>query len=139
MKMKKVFLRGHHLACFMLFEGEGYSKKFVENMTEILVFLKENQNEKCIELVSGDDDVCRCCPWADDLSFCALSSRTKFRDELYLKLYGFKIGDSLSFYEMSKKFSCLVNDYEFKRICGDCDWFRFCCSIRKKKDFNRLV
>ncbi len=136
METKKIFLRGHHLACFMLFEGKGYSKKFVENMIEILVFVKKNRKIKCIELVSGDDDICGCCPRVDNLNFCALSERTKLHDELYLKLYGLKIGDSLSFDEMSQKFSCLVNDYEFKRICGDCDWFKFCCSIREKKKLS---
>ena len=53
-------LRPHHLLCTQGYSGKGYSKEFVENMTEIVKLIK---NEKVqVQLIFSEDDICSKCP-----------------------------------------------------------------------------
>ena len=49
-------LRPHHLLCTQGYSGKGYSREFVENMTEIVKSIK---NEKVqVQLIFSEDDIC---------------------------------------------------------------------------------
>ena len=56
----KIKLRGHHLLCLQGFQGYGYSKDFVLNMTRINDLRKSN--DCTVTLTNDPDDICSSCP-----------------------------------------------------------------------------
>ena len=56
----KLILRGHHLLCLQGFQGYGYDKDFVENMTEINKMRKLANTT--VSLTDSPDDICKACP-----------------------------------------------------------------------------
>ena len=62
-EMLPIKLRGHHLVCLHFFTGEGYNSEFIKNLKDILVRTKSGEE---LEVCSGEDDVCRRCPFLKD-------------------------------------------------------------------------
>nr|WP_100402967.1 DUF1284 domain-containing protein [Bacillus sp. FJAT-42315] len=60
MMMKQ--MRGHHLLCVHGFRGMGYSKEFIETMTEIVDDIRDEQKDFMIRVVVGFDEACFSCP-----------------------------------------------------------------------------
>ena len=60
----KIKLRGHHLLCLRGFQGYGYSKDFVLNMTRINELRKTK--DCIISLTNEPDDICSACPNLQD-------------------------------------------------------------------------
>ena len=61
-------LRPHHLLCTQGYSGKGYSREFVENMTEIVKSIK---NEKVqVQLIFSEDDICSKCPNLSENNIC---------------------------------------------------------------------
>ena len=56
----KLILRGHHLLCLKGFQGYGYDKDFVKNMTDINT--KRKLDTTTIKLTNSSDDICKNCP-----------------------------------------------------------------------------
>jgi uncharacterized protein len=59
-------LRGHHLLCLQGFSRHGYSPEFVENMKAVYEYLGANP-DALVEIVSGPDLLCECCPHLDGI------------------------------------------------------------------------
>ena len=55
-----ISLRPHHCMCIQFFEGKGYNKEFVNNLSELVRILEET--DPVVQLTEGCDDICRCCP-----------------------------------------------------------------------------
>lgn len=49
-------LRPHHLLCTQGYSGKGYSKEFVENITEIVELIKKENAQ--VQLIFLEDDIC---------------------------------------------------------------------------------
>ncbi len=54
-------IRAHHLLCIQGFQGLGYSKEFVENMNNVIEFLKSSPDQK-IQITADCDVLCAYCP-----------------------------------------------------------------------------
>lgn len=50
--------RVHHIMCTNLYKGYGYSGPFCENMTKMVSWLNENQDEPLL-LVTHPDEICK--------------------------------------------------------------------------------
>ncbi|WP_461200857.1 DUF1284 domain-containing protein [Anoxybacillus sp. TBDG-1] len=55
-------LRGHHLLCVHGFQGMGYSESFVEKMTEIVAFMRDDDTDGPIRVIAALDEACYACP-----------------------------------------------------------------------------
>jgi len=99
-------IRYHHLMCTERFRGNGYSKEFCDNMTEIIKSIKENN----YELVDCCDDICKVCPNN-------IGGRCK--DEEKVSKYDNAVKAALK-----KGITPLPKD-----ICSDCQWYYICKNI----------
>jgi len=121
---KKAKLRGHHLICLNFFQGEGYSKEFVDNLKSVLKKAKEN----LILVVEEADDVCLFCPHLKE-GRCDYKPQAeeeiKRLDELALKLLNVKKGELVNFNEISFLLPQILNIWK-KEACSGCDWKKVC-------------
>lgn len=121
---KKVELRGHHLICLNFFQGEGYSKEFVDNLKSVLKKAKEN----AVLVVEGADNVCLFCPYLirGECNYKPQAEKEiKRLDELALKLLNIKKGELISFNEISSSLPQILSLWK-KEACSDCDWKKVC-------------
>lgn len=124
MNKKILNIRAHHFLCMQGFQGYGYSKKFIENMEQIINHIKENCNCK-INLINSCDDICSACGNNKD-QYCSNESVNNM-DEAVLNKLGLKNGAILK----SKDVFDLVNERlkteeDIKDICGSCRWTDKC-------------
>ncbi len=128
-------LRGHHLICLHFFKGEGYSKRFINNLKGIV---KSLENDTKARIVDGADDVCSYCPHLQT-NFRFADSRTKraciYRpgyekeiaalDKMALKLLNLKKGDALLWKKIKVEIPGILPKWrEF--TCLSCDWAKVC-------------
>lgn len=99
-------IRYHHLMCIPSFKGEGYSKKFCENLAKI----KEAFESGDYSLVDGCDDVCKACP----NNICG-----RCIDERKVSRYDALVKEAI---DKNEAFSP-------KDICTDCKWYYICKEI----------
>lgn len=122
--MDKVLrLRGHHLFCLQFFRGEGYSKKFIENLRKVV---QRWDGEKAI-LVEGVDDVCKGCPHLED-GGCVYFGEDKIREEdhLALRLLNLNVGDAIGKRDVADRITPPVRDAWRKDNCEGCMWEAVC-------------
>lgn len=86
--MKK--FRVHHILCTVLYQGEGYSGAFCDNMTQKVHELKDNLDGALI-LVTDPDMICARCPNRTPDDTCLdEKNHVKIKDLELLKLFGGK-------------------------------------------------
>jgi hypothetical protein len=114
------------------FQGYGYSKEFVENMTNILERLSSNP---VLEIVDECDEICSHCPYNinGECRKTSTSSQTvKSMDIKVLRKLSLRKGDKIR----AKDALSLVNeklDYaSLQEICGDCEWKEKCLFFIRK-------
>lgn len=112
-------LRPHHLLCTQGYSGKGYSREFVENMTEIVKSIK---NEKVqVQLIFSEDDICSKCPNLSENNICKsdtvniIDNKVIKYFELEEKIYEY---ESLIRYIKSHIIKEIMDD-----ICGNCEWY----------------
>ena len=112
-------LRPHHLLCTQGYSGKGYSRDFVENMTEIVKSIK---NEKVqVQLIFSEDDICSKCPNLSENNICKsdtvniIDNKVIKYFELEEKIYEY---ESLIRYIKSHITKGIMDD-----ICGNCEWY----------------
>lgn len=121
----KLILRGHHLLCLQGFQGYGYDKSFVENMTEINEIRKSENT--LISLTNAPDDICKACPNLKD-GLCEnqlQNERIKsMDDEVLSKLNPTKEYNAL---DLFNKTETIFNSKEsVDKICSECIWHKEC-------------
>jgi len=117
-------LRGHHMVCLHFFAGEGYSKKFVENLWQVLDRLKE----ECFLLVEGADDVCDACPsLRDGICTNEPGGEVEMRrlDALAMALLGVDPGAELAFADVYRSLPCALSVWR-SRACAGCRFESLC-------------
>ena len=121
----KLILRGHHLLCLQGFQGYGYDKAFVENMTVI------NQMRKLsgttVSLTDSPDDICKSCPNLKD-NLCQNQKQNEriisMDEEVLSKLNTTKEYDALDLFKEVEK---IFNSKEIvSKICSKCIWHKEC-------------
>ncbi|MBI4656914.1 MAG: DUF1284 domain-containing protein [Elusimicrobia bacterium] len=134
-------IRGHHILCMQGFQGKGYDKNFIANMSRLTreITLKPGA---MLKVTDECDDICASCPYISN-NACArtsVSSReTKCMDLKVFRKLGIKKGAA---YKAAALFD-LVNEKiktvsEAEKICGKCEWQAECLwfADRKKKYYK---
>ena len=114
-------LRPHHLLCTQGYEGRGYSKEFVANMTAITARLR-GEDKTSVQLVFSTDDICDACPQklAEDL--CARNDKMKLLDGKVCDY--FALGEKQYIYqELVSEIKAKMTAAMMDDICGDCSWY----------------
>lgn len=123
-------IRAHHLLCMQGFQGHGYSKDFVINMSQVIKNLKSPNRE--IEIIAECDAICLPCPHKKD-GVCRKNpdSPTEIKniDMKVLKKLDLRKGGKIKAKDILTiiKTKLKVNDIE--DICGNCQWKEKCNSI----------
>lgn len=118
-------LRGHHFICLHFFKGEGYSKRFVDNLKGILNNLEKGVKAKVIE---GADAVCAYCPHLK-INICIYKpdyeKEIELLDKMALKLLNLKKGDALLWKKIKTKIPKILSKWQ-EFACLSCDWKEVC-------------
>ena len=128
----KIKLRGHHLLCLQGFQGYGYSKDFVLNMTRINELRKTN--DCTITLTNEPDDICSACPNLKN-NLCENEKQNeiivKMDEEVLSQLNSDIEYNSIDlFNEVSSKFNSLKS---VENVCNGCKWVNKCLCYKKLK------
>lgn len=125
-------IRAHHLLCIQGFQGKGYSADFINNMNQIIYFLKEGLNDgisKKIKVVNYNDDICTHCPHLDKnicSQFPESEKRIKKMDNLTIDLLKLDCGQEYYYKDILSKINNIITFSEIKNICGNCSWNKDC-------------
>jgi hypothetical protein len=116
------------LVCLQFFRGEGYSARFVENLTDVVA----RAADAPALLVEGADDVCAACPGLATDGSCIDPSagETEVRriDRLAWAVLGVKPGAGLSLAEARERLSAdaiAAGRWRFE-ACSGCGWEDIC-------------
>ena len=126
-----ITLRTHHVICMQSFIGKGYSKEFTENFSNILQYLKLNQNQKCINLVNYCDDICKYCPNRLYNNQCKNEIFIKYLDNSYKSICNISYTTQYSLNEINTIIKDNITINKFNKICSNCQWFGICSKLIK--------
>lgn len=112
-------LRPHHLLCTQGYSGKGYSREFVENMTEIVKSIK---NEKVqVQLIFSEDDICSKCPNLSENNICK-SDTVNIIDNKVIKY--FELEEKIYEYEsLIRYIKSHITKEIMDDICGNYEWY----------------
>lgn len=112
-------LRPHHLLCIQGYSGKGYSKEFVENMTEIVELIKKENAQ--VQLIFLEDDICSKCPNLAENKICK-SDTVNIIDKKVIKY--FKLEEKIYKYDSLLKYiKSHITKEIMDDICGNCEWY----------------
>lgn len=117
-------LRAHHGLCLHFFVGKGYSKAFVQNMTEIKNTLAQNPT---IQLTDGADAVCAACHHRVGVKGCESQEKVTRYDAVVFAMTNCKAGDVLrwaDFYDTVQQH--ILAEHALYQVCPDCEWYAIC-------------
>jgi len=121
--------RGHHLICLHFFQGEGYSKEYVENLRNIVDKAKGGEE---IEVVGGADDVCRACPSLKE-DKCTHKNSADLEisnlDNIAIKFLNVAKGEKLTWSSIKNKVNLVPKEW-LTAFCKGCDWENVCKRTR---------
>lgn len=122
-------LRGHHLVCLHFFKGEGYSREFIENLSDVLSKVEKDEE---IEVVEGADDVCRACP-SLQAGKCAskpdAEQEVRKLDRMAMDRLGIEVGGKVLWRDVKTVIYATTNEW-FAAYCRGCEWERVCIPRR---------
>lgn len=128
---EKYFIRPHHALCSQFFVGNGYSDEFVENMTNILN--KLNEQNLTVKIIEHCDDICSCCP-KNTGGVCENEENVIQHDSKCLEEYGYKIGDEIRWKDLREKvISKIKAENKLPSVCRDCSWGSICKNFEIEK------
>jgi hypothetical protein len=112
--------RPHHFLCTVGFKGMGYSPYFVENYSQIVEAL-QNDEELPIQVIRGVDSICHACPH-QSLGNCVVEEKIQNLDAHHGQILNLKPGDVLSWREAKQRLKDHMTLEAFHRACADCEW-----------------
>ena len=126
----KLILRGHHLLCLKGFQGYGYDKDFVKNMTDINT--KRKLDTTTIKLTNSSDDICKNCPKLES-NLCENENQNKRIVEMDNEvLRNLNVSKEYNAVELFKKVDSIFNTKEsVSKICSNCMWHEKCLFYQK--------
>jgi len=120
-----IILRPHHGLCLQHFEGSGYSKEFVENMTLVLKHLTEHPSQT-VQLQCTTDILCSRCPH-NLHSRCKSGQKVASYDAACLALCGLREGDILSWKQFRQLIQLhILQKQKLSGVCINCEWLAIC-------------
>ncbi len=120
-------IRAHHLLCLQGFQGYGYNKDFVRNMTEIIAKIELNPE---LQITTEGDDICSCCIYNMEGE-----CRKKPGSAYEVKNIDMRVLEKLNLKDgttgRAKDFLSLANinlrnSFDVLDICGKCEWKEKC-------------
>jgi len=120
-------IRAHHLLCIQGFQGYGYNKDFVKNMSEVIKKIDLNPE---VEIITECDVICSCCPHniggvcQKDFNSAKKVKEMDMQVLRKLNLRSGARGRIKDFFSLANaKFK---NSLDVQDICGDCEWRKKC-------------
>ena len=121
-------LRGHHFICLQFFRGEGYSERFVANLTDVV----ERSADSPALVAEAADDVCAMCPGlsADGTCLDPNAGEVEVRrlDRLAWEILSVRPGQPLSLSEARGRLAAdaiAAGRWRFE-ACDGCTWEDVC-------------
>ncbi|MFD2638081.1 DUF1284 domain-containing protein [Piscibacillus salipiscarius] len=112
-------LRGHHLFCLLGYRGMGYSKEYVENMTQLHQQLRQ-EPKTLVKFVKGPDCLCEKYPNSGD--YHCEDQHIYDRDATILEKLGFEVGQVVPWTEVENQIKENVVPSDLSSICDTCSW-----------------
>lgn len=124
--MEVVKLRAHHLLCVEGFEGYGYNRDFVCNMSGIVSKLNANSN---VVIVNFCDEICSKCPSLNN-GVCVNEKGgedvVRLMDERVIKMLSIERKTYLYFDLKNKVNDVFRTKKDLEGICSLCSWKKIC-------------
>lgn len=122
-------LRGHHLLCIQGFQGYGYNRVFIDNISRIISEVEKDPSIE-IEVKTACDDICLQCPHRlDDICKKEPGADEKIQamDKKVLEITGLEKGNRYNITEILDTInSSFSNRSDAGPVCGDCEWKKEC-------------
>ncbi|WP_110926278.1 DUF1284 domain-containing protein [Bacillus massiliglaciei] len=112
-------LRGHHLFCLLGYRGMGYSREYVENMTQLHQTLRDHPTVK-VQLVKGPDHLCQKYPNSGE--YHCQEEHIYNRDAAILAKLGLKIGQIVRWEEIESRIQQKAVPSDIQTVCESCSW-----------------
>lgn len=116
----KLSFRPHHFLCTLGFQGMGYSPGFIENYTDIVEALQDNE-ELPIEVVAGADSICWACPHQGG-GVCTTEEKIKGLDARHAQILNINPGDVLTWRMGKGRLKEHMTMSAFHKACEGCQW-----------------
>lgn len=114
-------LRPHHLLCTQGYSGNGYSSGFVEKMTAITTYLRNDTNA-LVEIVFSTDDICSKCPNMIGTDLCEDNGKVKCIDKKVIDYFGLEEKNYL-YQDITCKINSKMTPLIMDDICSECSWY----------------
>lgn len=118
-------LRGHHLICLHFFRGDGYDRRFIENLSGIIT---DAEGGEAVTVLEGPDDVCFACPYLKD-GGCGYEEDAegaiRAMDADALRLLSVRPGDMLRWASVREKLPDVIVQWKGLH-CRACAWLDSC-------------
>ena len=114
-------LRPHHLLCTQGYSGRGYNKDFVENMTAITTYLR-NEDNATVEIVFTTDDICNKCPRMVENGICHRDEKVKRFDKKVIDYFSIE-KKSYIYQDIIREINAKMTLDKMNDICSDCEWY----------------
>lgn len=116
-------IRAHHALCFCAFQGNGYDKWFIENVSTIVTYL-ENHPTRFVKLSTQMDSACLSCPNNTDDIHCSNEGYVKSQDRNVLSVLGLKADSILTWNQVKLRIRESFDSVSQRLICKDCKWYK---------------
>ncbi len=115
--------RPHHFLCAIGYEGKGYSDRFTENMTGIVMgrLRAEGGEDTPMQVVGFTDDICGPCPKRRG-RLCTDQKSISQLDRAHAAALKFKPHEELSWGEALARIRKHVKPGDLATLCQGCQW-----------------
>jgi len=114
-------LRPHHLLCTQGYSGRGYNSDFVENMTAITTYLRNDDNP-VVEIVFSTDDICGKCPRMMGEDLCENNEKVKRFDRKVVSYFGIEEKE-YAYRDIVCEINGKMTSAMMEDICDGCEWY----------------
>ena len=114
-------LRPHHLLCTQGYSGKGYDEHFIQNMTAITTYLRNEENA-LIDIIFSTDDICAKCPSMLGTDLCKDNTKVKRIDSKVVTYFGIKEKQYL-YKDIISKINAQMTKKMMDNICFECAWY----------------
>lgn len=111
------------------FIGKGYNQQFINNMSNVIAYLKNHEDDKIIKVIFAEDSLCQMCP-NKGLGKCPLAVK---HDRDYFNALHINCSEQYSWNDIKRLIEKYIDYQTFFSICSNCEWISVCSKIMKSK------